>query len=234
MNKDSIAAAIFGIFYYKFIQNTFQDDMGKLFNDYMKSKMPPHHAFINVWHNRDSLWYDISTTPSKETFEDIIQKSFKDSIALLSEKLGDSIDDWRWGKIHKVKLVHPLGTVKALDLAFNFNRGPYEIGGNWDTINASRWDFGAPKYKFNFDTFNFAEFANYGASQRSIYSLKDGDQSVSIMPMGNSGAVGDKYYDNQNKLYLNGGYNQDYYSEEIVKEKAIHKMTLSESVKYFV
>ena len=214
MDAKSSASAIFENFKLYFIENTFRDQMGDdLYQGYIKNKHAVGFAVEQIW-NTDSQWFDNINTDKKETFTDIIQKSFSDSIAKLEKELGAKIDSWEWGKMHTFTLNHPLGSVKILDMVFNLNKGPYELGGSIHTIPQYAYDFKKP-FK-----------VNHGPSQRHVYDTSQWDNSFSVIPTGNSGIPASKHYCDQTQLYVNGKFHVDYVSESKIRENAEYTMVL--------
>ena len=61
-----------------------------------------------------------------------LTRAFRDGCALLRERLGDDPQRWTWGRCHRLTLRHALGD--AQPLARLFNRGPYPLGGDLNTV----------------------------------------------------------------------------------------------------
>ncbi|MCD4742790.1 MAG: penicillin acylase family protein [Desulfobacteraceae bacterium] len=214
MDAESSAAAIFKSFQICFMENTFKDQMGEdLYKGYIKNKSLVGFVVEQLW-NTESSWFDNVNTDNKETFSDIVQKSFSDSIAKLEKEFGSSINTWEWGKMHTFTLQHPLGSVKILDTIFKLNKGPYELGGSLNTIPAYGYTFLKP-FK-----------VNYGPSQRHVYDLSQWDKSFSVIPTGNSGIPASKYYCDQTDLYVNGKFHVDYVSKALIQKNAEYTMVL--------
>jgi len=214
MDAKSSAAAIFENFNLCFIENTFKDQMGDdLYQGYIKNKHATGFAVEQIW-NTESLWFDDINTEKKETFSDIVQKSFSDAIAKLEKELGATASSWEWGKMHTFTLNHPLGSVKILDKVFHLNKGQYELGGSLHTIPQFAYDFRKP---FN---------VNHGPSQRHVYDLSNWDNSFSVIPTGNSGIPASKHYCDQTQLYVDGKFHVDYASESKIMENAEYTMVL--------
>jgi penicillin amidase len=214
--KESSAASIFETFYCTFIRNVFADEMGNdLFKEYFSSILLHKHAVDRVRRNRDSSWYDnITTVNSTETYADIVRQSYGDTVAYLKSALGNDPTQWRWGKLHRVILKHPLGEVKALDTVFKLNRGPFEIGGSWHTVCKFAYDVTDP-----YDT-------DFGVSQRHIYSLAEWNTSLSVIPTGTSGIPASDHYCDQTDLYITNRYHPDLVDRALIKDNAKYTMTI--------
>ena len=209
LTRESIATTIFDQFYLELIQNIFLDELGEdLYSDFIKVEYTPYLAIDKIWIDGNSVWCDDVNTEHVENLEDMIQLSFKDAVAELSTKYGNTIEKWQWGKIHGLVLEHPMGGVKILDKIFNFNRGPYPVGGGSHTVSPYRYD--------RIDPYN----VNYGASHRHIYDTSDWDKSLSIIPTGISGIPASQHYCDQTQSYVDNEYRNDYISRALVEKQA--------------
>ncbi len=212
LTKESIATTIFDQFYLELIQNIFLDELGEdLYFDFIKVEYTPYLAIDKIWIDGNSEWCDNINTENVENLEDMIQKSFKDAVAELINNFGNNLENWQWGKIHGLYLEHPMGRVKLLDKIFNFNRGPYSVGGGSHTVSPYRYDRSNP-FK-----------VNYGSSHRHIYDTSDWDKSLSIIPTGISGIPASKHYCDQTQSFVNNEYRNDYMSRDLVEQQSKYK-----------
>ncbi len=216
LSKTSAEASIFETFLWVFAENLMADEMGDdLYGEFLESSLLREYAIQNVMDARDSLWCDdIDTPETVETFTDIVQKSFREAIAYLRDHHGRNPDDWQWGKIHRLTLVHPMGSVKILDWLFRFNSGPYEAGGSSHTVCPYSYPLGEP-----FDV-------TWGASHRHIYTPANWDESLSVIPTGVSGIPASPHYCDQTQLYLANRYHPDYFSRDMVEKNARYTMII--------
>ena len=210
----SRGALIFETLYLKLIRNIFQDEIKDDFEEFLKVSKLPRVGIYNIW-NKPSGWWDNKNTPGiREGRDDIIVASFKETIRDISDKSGSGIENWSWGGAHRITLEHPLGSVKLLDRLFNLNRGAFDISGSFHTVAPYKYDFTEP-----FDV-------THGASQRHIYVVGDWDKSITVIPTGNSGIPGSKYYGNQAGMYLTNQYHHDWFSFKKVEGNAMYKSVL--------
>jgi penicillin amidase len=216
LDKTSPEASVFETFLCVFTEDLLRDEMDeKLFADFLESGLLRDYTIENTMAARNSLWSDDKNTPDKkETFTDIVQKSFKASIARLQESYGRDAEKWQWGKIHHLTLSHPLGSVRILDWLFRFNSGPHEVGGSRHTVCPYAYPVRDP-----FDV-------TWGASHRHIYTLADWDESLSVLPTGVSGVPGSPHYCDQTKLYISNEYHPDYFSRDLVEKNARYQMII--------
>ena len=216
MEKEGAAPAIFEKLYVTLIKNAFADEMGEeLYREFISQRIVPKYAMKQIWERRSSRWWDdVNTSDKRETFTDTVQKSFREAVAWLEEELGGNPEKWEWGKIHTLTLRHPMGSVAILDFLFNLNRGSYEVGGSFHTVSPYSYSFKNP-----FDVTD-------GASHRHIFVPNNWDESLTVIPTGNSGIAASDYFCDQTDLYVNGRYHHDYFSRELVEKNARYRMVI--------
>ncbi len=213
-DTEDIAASILETYYEKLIENIFSDELEEeLYDRFLKAYKIIRLTLYKIAESRSSEWLDnINTEDYTESFNDIVEESYKEAIYYLQQKYGDEIEYWKWGDIHRLTLKHPLSTVKMLDKIFKLNRGPYKVGGSFHTVCPFSYPFGKP-----------AE-ADQGASHRHIYTPGNWDNSITVIPTGNSGIPSSRHYCDQTDLYISGNYHNDYFSEDEVKKNSEYKM----------
>jgi penicillin amidase len=216
LDKTSPAASIFEHFVSSFQKNVLFDEMGEeLYGDFLSAFLLPSYTVDNIWRRQESPWCDdVTTEETKETFTDMVQKSFKDVVASFADVYGSDPDQWQWGTMHKLFVEHPVGRVELLDKVFNFNRGPFEVGGSYHTV--------CPYMGMGEDPGK----AIFGASQRHIYSLANWDDSLSVIPTGTSGIPASEHYCDQTQLFVDNEYHQDYMTRDLIERNAKYKMTI--------
>lgn len=211
---DGTAPLLFDLFYIHFIKNVMSDELGdELYNEVRSRLM--RHNFIYFFTNQQSIWIDDVTTPQRETFEDIVNKSFADAVADAAARLGENPAEWHWGKIHQLTLRHPLAKVKLLERLLGLNKGPFPVGGSFHTVNPMSYSLS--------DLFDVTS----GASQRHIYDLSDWGASQVVIPTGTSGIPASKYYGSQIDDFLNGEYIIDLWEKDDIIESAVYESHFS-------
>ncbi len=107
----------------------------------------------------------------------------------LSTALGADQEEWRWGRVHKIRLEHPLSYLPALgDL---LNRGGQAVGGSGITVCNTGMD---PNY-----------MAVMGANYRIMTELDAQDPVLhAVDAAGQSGHAGSPHYCDQLPLWLEG------------------------------
>jgi penicillin amidase len=216
LSATSPEASVFEMFFEFFIQNLLLDEMGdELYRRFISSSLLYENALEHFVTAQESSWFDdVRTEGMEENFTDIVQKSFKDTVAFFENEMGPDPKKWKWGQIHRLTLEHPLGSVKILDWFFKFDNGPYPLGGGSHTVCPGFYSYSAP----------FA--VTVGASHRHIYSLADWDESLTVIPTGVSGIPASPFYCDQTSLYIDNRYHPDYFSRERIEKNAKHRMTI--------
>jgi penicillin amidase len=135
-----------------------------------------------------------------------LNSAFTAAIADLQERLGNDISRWQYGKIHKMTYNHPLGTIKPLNKIFN--RGPYPLGGDIDTVN-----MGASLP-------NQPETVVTVPSYRQILNLADLKASLSGHAPGQSGHPASKHYADFIKPWLKVEHHPQLFERGMIEENA--------------
>jgi penicillin amidase len=210
INKDLVAPSVIEFFTIRFAKNLLGDELGDLYKQIDPTTRD--YYIYRILKEGPDEWVDDITTPQKETLDDIILKSFKDGVKDISAQYGSDTTKWRWGDIHKITLAHPLGSVKLLDKIFGFNSKEYRIGGNDNTVSPYSYIAG---FK-----------VNHGASERHIFNTANWDESLTVIPTGNSGVPASEFYLSQTETYLQGKFYKDAFSEATVKASAKYILKL--------
>ena len=206
-NKTVVAPTIYNKWLYCYLKNTFQDELGK---DDFSAFLGTHimkQTVAGQSVNEQSLWWDnVATKNKKETRSEILNQSFKEAISALEKQLGNEVSAWTWNKVHTVEHQHPLGKVAALRGYFDV--GPFEVDGANEVINNLLYylsDDGIYK-------------VTGGPSTRRIIDFSDVENSVSILPTGQSGVPTSPHYDDQATMYAQGKFRKmKLNKEEIIK-----------------
>ncbi|MDH4209068.1 MAG: penicillin acylase family protein, partial [Anaerolineae bacterium] len=193
---ESTGAAIFHVFYMKLVENTFGDELGdELLAEYLDGWTWHYLALEGMIEDEDNPWFDDVTTVGRENRDDMVLRSFEEALDYLGNRFGDVPHAWEWGRLHGVTFVHqPLGESGIAVLESIFNRGPVQVGGSGDTVNAARFDPQEP-----YSTTN-------GVSQRLIVDLSNFDNSLSTHTTGQSGLAFHRHYDDMISLWRDVEY----------------------------
>lgn len=209
--KNAIAPTIYNRFLYEFLTATYHDELGESFELFLNSQLQDQVLVSQINHENSVWWDDISTKNVKETRSIIIEKSFKNAISFLEYQLGKNVESWKWERVISVEHEHPIGKAGGL-LRKLFNVGPFQtIGGN-EVIN---------NQIFKLDSTGIYKITA-GPSTRRVVDFSDVDNSLSILPTGQSGNLLSKHYKDQADKYLNGEFiRMTLNAEEIKKMKNV-------------
>jgi len=208
--KDQVESSIFNVFLNYLPENTFKSRLGdELYGYYLTGdKNIPFNVLREFIQNGKSRWFDNPETPETEVMNDVLAKSFKDSIHYLEDTLGDNVQDWQWGKLHTLTIYHPFGKKSAL-LGWFFNLGPFQASGSIFTVN--------PTY---FKISKGFQVQGGSSSFRRIIDFANPKNSKSILPGGISGNFMSPHYDDQLKLWMEGKYRPFVLDrDEVLKDK---------------
>ncbi|QXP70978.1 penicillin acylase family protein [Polaribacter sp. R2A056_3_33] len=193
--KTAVGPTIYNRFLYEFLSATYKDELGDSFELFINSQLQDE-VLPNQLNREHSVWWDnISTKDKVEVKSDIIQASFKSAFSFLENQLGENVENWTWNRVISVEYEHAIGKAGGL-LRKLFNLGPYEtIGGN-EVIN---------NQIFKLDSTGYYK-VTAGPSTRRVIDFSDIENSLAIIPTGQSGNVFSRYYKNQTKKYLQGKF----------------------------
>jgi penicillin amidase len=127
----------------------------------------------------DASWWDDARTTVVEDRSDIV--------ARVLDRLDDTSPRERWGEVHQVSFQHPLARVPVAGrwLGKAWSRGPYAVGGDGSTVNATYWRLRGP----------FGVIA--APSARFIVDVGNWDDSVLVLSVGQSGRPWSSHYADQ-------------------------------------
>ena len=204
---DAVAPTIYNKWVYLYLKNTFEDELGDdLFKQFLNTHLSKRVIAHQIRKNQSIWWDDINTTDIKENKKEILSKSLIQAVNLLENQLGNDIIAWNWGKVHTLEHQHPLGTVATLKNYFNV--GPFPIDGAREVINNRGYELN------NSGLYN----VNAGPSTRRIIDFSDIENSISILPTGQSGNPFSEHYKDQAEMYNNGAFRKmKMNKEEIIR-----------------
>lgn len=192
---NQVAPTIYQAFIYQVIANAMVDEIGEDLFDNFISTTTYERSIAKLAKNENSVWWDDVDTAEKETRDDIVTKAFLKAIAMIQGQMGDDVNQWNWGKVHKLEHGHqPFSSIAAL--APYFNVGPFEASSSIESVN---------NLGFTIDGDNEYN-PTFGPSTRRIVDFSDINNSRSILPTGNSGNFLSPHYDDQAEMYVNGEF----------------------------
>jgi penicillin amidase len=194
-NLKDVGPTIYNKWISCYLKNTFQDELG---DENFKAFLVTHimkQVIEGQSNNENSLWWDNTATKNKrETKKEILTQSFKEAITYLTKQLGPVKTKWTWSKVHTLEHQHPMGKIAALRAFFNV--GPFEASGSNEVIN---------NMMFFYNETGIYE-VKAGPSTRRVIDFSDVENSVSILPTGQSGNPMSAHYSDQATMYNKGQF----------------------------
>ena len=132
---------------------------------------------------RDSSWL-----PDGITWPSMISQALEDGVAYLRSRLGDDIDSWTWGALHRTRPRHTLSEVFP-ESAPLLDPPSFSMAGDGDTPQQSGYSPGAP-----FDMTSMAV-------ARYVFDTSDWSNSRWVVPLGASGHPGSPHYADQAPIW---------------------------------
>jgi len=192
--KSSLAPTIYNRFLYEFLVGTFKDELGASFDQFINTPFQDKAVALLAAKDKSVWWDNISTKNTKENKGQITTKAFQQAIAFLQKQLGENIDDWTWDRVISVEYNHPMGKVAALRSIFNV--GPFKTRGGNEVIN---------NQIFSLDASGVYQITA-GPSSRRVVDFSDVENSLGILPTGQSGNIFSDHYKDQAQKYLEGKF----------------------------
>ncbi len=208
---DAVAPTIYNKWIDLYLKNTFEDEMGKSnFINFLKTHLSKRTVASQLQKDSSIWWDDINTSMIFETKKDILSKSLTEAVTQLEQELGKDIKNWTWDKVHIVEHKHPIGTIESLREYFNV--GPFPVNGSREVINNMLFGYE------NNETYQVTG----GPSTRRIIDFSDIENSMSIIPTGQSGVPFSKHYKDQAEMFLQGKFRK----MKLNKKEIINSSTL--------
>ena len=208
------APAIFQVTYLLFALKTFEDELGKdltqvlLGNAYFWQE-----RLLRMIEENDSPWFDdISTTDKIETRDDLFLLAALDALDVLKEKMGSTLDNWEWGKIHTIEYVSPIrrnGFGKGL-----LGSGKLPVSGSSETLLRNFYNFSNP--------FNVV----VSDAMRMVVDLGDPDKVLAAIPTGVCGRLFHPHAKDQIGPFIKGEKVYWWFSDAAIQANAKSALVL--------
>jgi penicillin G amidase len=164
----------------------------------------------------DSPWWDAPGEPDLLGRDDVLHAAMTRAHDEMQATFSDDPADWRWGEMHTLTLTHsPFGESGIAPIERLFNRGPLELGGGSDIVNATGW------------TASQGYEVNWVPSMRMIVDLGDLDDGRWIHLTGQSGRPFHRHYTDQAEPWRDGQTIPLTLSLEAARENAVDQLILT-------
>ncbi len=212
--RDSAGAALFEATRIHLIDATFADELGEHLLDQLRSSLSV--ALINFLPDPTSHWFDDTDTPEAEGRDEILLEALEAAIEELTDELGRSMANWRWGDLHTATFENQslgqsgIGPIEAI-----FNRGPVSVDGSIATVNNTGYSMNNPYEVRTVPSF------------RQIVDLGDLGRSVSMHTTGQSGHPFHTHYDDMIDPWRNIEYHPMLWNRQLIEAVADSHLTLT-------
>jgi len=204
--RDSARAFLYGHIWAALLRNLYGDQLPPTYDIAGNERL--QYVTKQLLQQPDDVWWDDIGTVPVEGRDDILRASFEAGVGAAESAGGRDPEAWRWDEVHEVAVTHnPLGVSGVGVIESMFNRGPYPVGGTDGSLNNMRWNVADG----SFDTDGAI------VSMRSIVDFSDFDNSLSVIPTGQSGHPYSPHYDDKLPLWVRGDYVPMHWTREAVE-----------------
>ena len=210
---DSLAATLFNQLVYQLTYEAMADELGDAFFTNLLQTRVLDSALPRLAADASSPWWDKRGSEAVESRAEIVKTAWQASLAHLRSTLGDDSQQWTWGSAHTLTHNHPLGQQKPLDKLFNV--GPFAAPGGHETPNNLSQPVGPAPWP-----------VVYGPSTRRLIDLANAGRALGINPVGQSGVLFDRHFDDQAAAYMRGEYVPMHLDAEAIKANSRSQLIL--------
>ncbi len=190
MSTGSDGALIFTAWQRELVKALFADDLGDLFGWFWHYRAP---LVARVLESRTSWCGTGEKSEDTTACENVKTQSLKAALDGLSKRLGDDMDAWKWGAVHKATLINPVfARVPGLKYWADLTR---PTGGGFYTLGRGAGPLGRDDRAFQH---------NHGAGFRAIYDLADPSRSRFVVSTGQSGNPFSRHWGDLADLWQRG------------------------------
>ena len=131
---------------------------------------------------------DRSLLPPGEDWPSLMARALSRGVAVLRERLGDDLEEWRWERMHQARPRHTLSAAFP-ELAGLLDPPAIPSSGDGDTPLAGGYSPADPAIITSLSVARYA------------YDLADWDRSLWVVPLGSSGHPGSGHYHDQSEAW---------------------------------
>jgi penicillin amidase len=136
--------------------------------------------------------------------QELLRSTLAKSISELEERLGPDMDAWTWGRLHRIRLHHPLSERVDATLRQRLDPEPLPVSGSHETVGRA---------SFRDSTFELTA----GASVRLVMDVGAWDNSMAVNMPGQSGDPDSPHYRDLLEPWSRGQYFPLVYSRKAVE-----------------
>jgi penicillin amidase len=214
---DSVAACVFEVCYTHLVRKALEEKIGSWSDFYVGRGIHPLRANGSFFAESAS-WLlgkmrDKKKWFAEKSWKEAMEEALASAVAELRQLLGDDISQWQWGRLHRQTFNHPMGRSRALSRLFN--RGPVAVGGDANTV-----------WQASYAPYHGYELRAWTASYRQIIDVGRFDNSLSVIPSGQSGHPGSRHYADMIPLWARVDYHPMLWERTSVEREARGRLVL--------
>ena len=218
----SAGAAIYYLWYWNLLEDTFSDELGPLMDDYRVMGMLETASLVRMLES-DSPWFDDTRTRERETRDVLTARALAQAVTWLEREEGGEPRSWTWGRIHTMSFPHqPFGRTGIAPLEWIFNSHTVQAPGEPLSVNATFID---PSHSLA-ETPRRPFAVGSGPALRFVADLSALERSTSATPIGQSGLLFHPHREDQVDLWQRAGQHPMLFERERVDADAKERLLL--------
>jgi penicillin G amidase len=207
MSADSVAASIYAVFRNEIVVARHGERLGVLLPALFGVGPHPVLAPLN-----SHYFLQTRRVVALMTDGDLTQRAFEATVRSLRRRLGADLSAWQWGRLHQLRLEHPLSMRKPLGALFDVPA--FAWSGDLETVRAGGHLPGESTAGGPISAYRF------------IADCADWDHSLGCLPGGQSGHRGSPHYADQIEAWRRVAYHPLAFSRPAIKRHARHTLKL--------
>ncbi|HZA26515.1 MAG TPA: penicillin acylase family protein [Actinomycetota bacterium] len=192
LGADSAAAALYQVWSVQIAGRILRPLLGEELFNHVYARRQWSHGFLHktlptLLAYPSARWFGGDGAAARDA---VLREALDGALDELTTRLGDDMQQWRWGVLHRARFAGRLSIIP--ELAELFTAGEIEMGGDDQTILQGLYEPGVP--------YEVAVLPSW----RQIIDLSDLDASVGILTLGQSGNPVSPHFKDQLELWASG------------------------------
>jgi penicillin amidase len=173
-----------------------------------RTPIGPEEVLLLLAGGLDENWWDDVRTAENENRRQILSR--------VLDRLDGLDEEEPWGEAHQVVFEHALAWIPKAGrlMGGSWSRGPFPVAGSNVTVNAQYWSRSHP----------FA--VTVIPAMRFVADVGNWDETVLVLPVGESGRPWSSHYSDQIETWLDVGEQRFVFSREAVEASAVARLEL--------